>query len=345
MRRVSIFLVALGIFLALIWMVSNSAPSSNPFASAPFEKPFALGKISTGSQLKLKMDFARTVPAFDIGVFGNSRSLPVTKGALDLGNCRLFNFSIGGESIRNTVAMLRLLARAGKLPGLSVINVDHFELQMYSNPFGLSFTDRMRFMLVDLWAGLSDDRITLHQWAKMVWRHLWSEANIFKRSFELQFFLDGAKRWLGLVGGVRYMKQAEGNYRSDGSRTMRAFEATEAAQGVYRSAGAQILMGYLARDLETVAGLQADGAKVVLYESLLNPESEDWYRRHPTPYARASRHAFKDACSRLKLDCRLPDLSTDEKRLPWPNHTHAPAPVINDIVNRIVQSVQPDCLG
>ena len=98
----------------------------------------------------IKLNHAYIRKNFDIGIFGNSRSININAKSLDLNNQSFFNFSIPGQSFRNSIGMIKELSNKNKLPQKIIISFDFFELglpggnKICSNSFIDRFSDIVR---------------------------------------------------------------------------------------------------------------------------------------------------------------------------------------------------------
>src|SRR5690349_20011124 len=101
------------------------------------EKRWALGVLPGDEVIAIKLNRAKQVPPYDVGLFGYSRIMMVGADDLGLPGKRVFNFSIGGSSIRQSIRLLEELHAMGKAPAIAIISVDHAELGMPSIAGGL----------------------------------------------------------------------------------------------------------------------------------------------------------------------------------------------------------------
>ena len=100
---------------------------------------------------KIKLNHAYTSQTYDVAIFGNSRSLNISKVDIDLGNQSFFNFSIPGQSFRNSIAIITELSKQKKLPKKIIISYDFFELGLpgHNQICFISFPDRIVNILGD----------------------------------------------------------------------------------------------------------------------------------------------------------------------------------------------------
>ena len=86
----------------------------------------------------------------DVGVFGNSRFLPVGDDLVEGRDETFFNFAIGGENFRNSIAMVERLRAVDKLPEVLIVQMDSFATPGDDNPESDGFLRRMRAAWRDL---------------------------------------------------------------------------------------------------------------------------------------------------------------------------------------------------
>lgn len=75
------------------------------------------------------LKFLRAInnPPTDIGLFGSSRILMIGVDDLAMLGHRMFNFALGGQSVRQSVRLLDELYGTGKASAIAVIAMDHVE--------------------------------------------------------------------------------------------------------------------------------------------------------------------------------------------------------------------------
>ena len=119
------FSVVVASFLAGAMLVRGWPVSAQIFATAQAGLGLDQTAADDIADAKLAVALERDRP-FALGLFGNSRILPVS--AADLAGDDGFNFAVPGQSLRQSLAMIEALAKAGRLPARIVIAMDHVEL-------------------------------------------------------------------------------------------------------------------------------------------------------------------------------------------------------------------------
>lgn len=319
------FLALSAVLVALVWFLSSRLPPTDPFAGFGAISALRLDRLSGQTLAKLKLNHARRHGRYDIGLFGNSRSLNVSKADIGIDGCTFFNFSIGSESLRSSAAFLELLAAADRAPHIALVSVDHFELQMYNNPLFPSATQRWRLLARDLWAGVRGRDITLRETAKMAWRHAIIEFLLFKQNFEIDFAMSGVKNLLGVSENHSGHAGGDAFYRADGSRSPSSATLKRQPEGLLSSGSPQVLFGYMKYDLERLKRLRDRGVNVVLFESFVNPDSARFFAENPSSYAAATRARFLSLCREFSLRCQVAPADIPFAAMQWVDHSHPPA--------------------
>lgn len=312
--------LALGVLYSI-----SAVPDTDPFSKTSENPSIYLDNLTAGVFAGLKRIHARRHSRYDIGLFGNSRSLDIGKAQLKIDGCSFFNFSIGGGSLRSNVAYLEQLAADGMAPRIAVVTVDNFELQRYNNPIFPLLPTRWHLLLQDLMAGLTRSDITLHDTLKMSWRHAIIEWRLFKQNLSANFFLDGVRRRLGWAEKFSDSRLGGVGYRADGSRASPLTPPDRRPKGILTPTSPQILFGYLKYDLERLKRVQERGSRIILYETFLEPRSARVFSKKPSPYAAATRGRFLSLCHELSLRCHAAPETYPFDDLPWHDYSHPPA--------------------
>lgn len=324
------------VFVAIVYQVAIDVPPGDPFAKHHGQQLAPLDRMPLPVFAKLKFRHIENQPRYDLGLFGNSRSLNVGARHLSLGTCRFFNYSVPSESFRFTVANLERLQKAGKAPKLALISLDHFELQRYNNPISFFAAVRWKNALNDLLAGLTRDDIGPWDLLRMVWRHALIETRRFKMVFNPETFSSGIGNVFSTNHTFRKVAPSQTGYHSDGSRSSSAPEEKMGLMTLVKPVSYQIRTGYFRFDLERLARIQKQGTQVVIYESPLEPKSAAIFQRRPSPQASQTRKTFERTCSKLVLRC-YPSAGPLEGHADlWPNNTHPPAQVLSPYLNTLL---------
>ncbi|MSP67829.1 MAG: hypothetical protein EXQ96_07000 [Alphaproteobacteria bacterium] len=330
--RAAVFLSALLLGVIGVALLSYVGPSGRPFAWDGAQ-PVALDSFYPDRIWAAKIAHARETPRYDLGLFGNSRSIMVAAGDIDL-PCRFFNFSMPGESFRNSVEMLEALGRHHRAPAIAVISLDNFELQYMGHPEFPPLGLRLRRAFLDLGFVPSEGTLSARDAARLSWRHVLVTWLRVKEMFTADYVIAALGRALRLdwqpapvpVGSA-------GGYLLDGSRSVAPRARGEDLGLVPRPPSHSVIPGLLRHDLARLAALRQRGLvdRVMVYESPLSPGNAERLLADPTPLAAADRAAFLATCHALLLDCR-PATSLDAAASDWTNADHPPAGALGTMV-------------
>lgn len=339
MLRTVIFLISSATLIFFVSFLSSYTPSEDPFGARNAPSYFAADSISQSTIAKMKLRHAAlSSTPYDIGMFGNSRVLNVS--AKDIGHqtCRVFNFAVGGESLRASAELIESLGAMNKTPRVVVVSADHFELQMYNNPFLISAWKRTQRFVSDLSVAFSTGA-SLREIITVAWRAVWTQALAFQRMFEYSFLADAVGHILGVnISTV----DAATIYVADGSR--RSSETPSKIPPVISPTTAQILPWQLRHDLERIASARVNGAQtVIIYESPLHPTSARKFDETPTPHAARTRETFKSACTALGLIC-VTEQPTIDPNMPWSDASHPPASILGPFIGELTAPYSSACL-
>jgi hypothetical protein len=332
------------LFTAIMYAVALYVPAGDPFANQPKHRLVSLDGLPLPVFAELKLRSVERQPQYDIGLFGNSRSLDVGIRHLSVGNCRFFNFSVGSESFRFTVANLERLHEIGKAPRLALISIDHFELQRYSNPISLFAATRWKKAINDIMAGLTRDDIGFEDLLRMGWRHVWIEIQRFKMVFNPKSFFSGIVNLFSDGSSFRWVAPSATGYHSDGSRNSPIPANKKVFQTLMKPGSHNISAGYFKFDIERLAHLQKRGIRIVIYESPLEPKSAAVFQQRPSPHASSTRRTFRNGCAELGLKCYSAPRRLSDKEGLWTDYTHPPAKNLGAYLNGLLGENRLACL-
>mgnify|MGYP003627109208 CR=1 FL=1 len=264
------FLVLSVLVLCLSYLQMNS-PLTEAFRSGGDGAKF-LGSMDRMPSLimsRAKMNAALQHPSFTFAIFGNSRSLMIGAKALGVPAGTYFNYSLSGQSFRNSVMMVEWLADQAKLPKIAIISIDNFSLELYGNGTIPSYSIRARSLYNDI-ALLNEADAPAKQQLKTVWRTLWSAWQDVKMLFSGKALHDA---FMAALGFDLAAQEGGGAYRMDGSRVQATHANPELSPARSVSPVArQIIPELLVADLRKLSDLQATyKVKLVIFESPLYP--------------------------------------------------------------------------
>ena len=265
---------------------------------------------------RAKMATALKHERFNYGLFGNSRSLMVGRQLLDLPAEQYFNFSLSGQSFRNSVMLLNWLSKVGKLPKMAIISVDHFGLELFGNGTVPSPSLRLRSLIRDL-ESIHDFGGSWRTYIRTSWRFIWSFWQDLKMLFSAEALFRSAEL-LFSTGSDR----TTSNYRDDGSRKQtRRLEGPTLPVSALQPSRRQIDPALMQVDLRNLRDLQEHhDVKLFIYESPLHPNV-----RYNNSQHQKIRKLFLRTCTQFDLECiPAPSLNAFKTNEKWSDWTHAP---------------------
>ena len=173
-----IFTAIIGVYVSI-----ESLMSEDPFLGAKGNFLVNNDGLSGSFVGRLKERHGLNSSTYDIGIFGSSTSMMVRAKDMGLGKCRFFNFSILGESLRNSAVIMERLAAQGKMPPLVIVGLDNFEIQSYGNSRVIPFEARIREIYRDILIGFKEKDIGYKDLARVILRHFVVERDLIKRTF------------------------------------------------------------------------------------------------------------------------------------------------------------------
>lgn len=319
------------ISLAGILAVINGFPmSSPPFGETMKFSSAAILNLGTKYTAEAKIDHAADHPAFDVGLFENSRILNVGEAELCLANQRVFNFGLGGTSFRQSVRMLETLEGLGRAPKTAVLSFDHVSLGYALNPaeypggwvdFVGIFRDLVGLSKSPV-AGKADYNTQLHTPIRRL-------AERFGDNFKLDNIFRRLRALAYNYGLLISPASSDGsNYRRDGStNNLRPVEAKPIQS--YRPFESIDPYALLEEDIRRLGFIAANGTRVIIYESPIHPLVRDDVEERLPFIARQMRQRLFAACDSFGLTCfPAPSFVHSPTSATWADVSHPPAKLL-----------------
>lgn len=269
---------------------------------------------------------------FDIGIFGNSRSIMVSESDFDLSNGKtFFNFSSGGSAFVQSVKLIEKLAAAGVAPKTILVSLDHPQIQYtgyakYPNPvflLGDTFVDF--FTMANAAEGsfrrMLSDAFKVLDWAK---DHTWKS---FKSAWKSDQLLRRVKHGIQAILGLEVDSTAKFNgFREDGSVVqVLPIARTDFSKHRFGYEGLRGWDRHVYLGMKRLDAVARDhGVKVIVYESPIWPglESSDKMIRKD---AIDTHQWFVAGCKDTLVQCVDAWKLEPRKTGYWPDCCHAPA--------------------
>jgi hypothetical protein len=296
-----------GTVAALLWLRAVTLPTA---VLEDEQRRWALAALPSDEIAALKIRHAEEAPRYDIGLFGNSRILMLGADELNPGKRRVFNFAIGGQSVRQGLRLLEELHARHKMPAIAVISMDHVELGM---PGGSAVFPGLPTRLFDA----ADD-------VQVAGRQLGNGAALLQfnnavhtegKEIALTFNHTFVRAKLAALAG---MTGPALNFRADGSQK----EIVPATPDIQPLRPRADLYPHLENDFARFAAMRDAGARVLIYESPIAPSLGGTEDGDLSVNARNVRRRYKEACAKFRLECYGPPVLTAR---PWFDPSHAPA--------------------
>lgn len=325
--------------LALTAMHWTPRFAPDAFADDDGTRLNAFGSLPDEDGLNVKLLHARNTPVYEIGLFGNSRALPVTSDDVPLAHGAFFNFAVSGASIRTNVRFLERLAIVGKAPRIVFVQFDHpLAMHMPTGPWDTDPLARWRDGVEDLARAFVDPSIDRKAWLGLTdlaviqeWERFTALFSIDRLRVALHYAWPATIAW----------PSRDQSYRADGSRPMEAPLPLQATRFVRDPAlPLPNVDGLLAR-LATVA--RTAGIRVIVYESPLHPAARAHFAMHQPEHLARDREAFAAGCRRHDLECRIGLALPEASRAPyWESWEHPAGSVLGTWLGGVLAGKHAD---
>jgi len=322
----------------------------SPAPQDPFNKTAnvnlitAYGTLPVVGHVRGKFHHALNHPPYAVGLFGNSRIVMVGHEDLGMQAGEMFNFAVGGTSFLQSVSLLAELAKAGKAPDVSIISLDHPEMQFFGYSYWPEPLSKIMKIADDaklFYARTNgDDRPTIdtlkifknsieHAWART--KELWS--------------FDVVRRYLNFLSvatGFAEKQPGKVEYQSDGSTLAQPVLTRSLVEFSANRALSKMSNRYLENAIIRLSRLVSEyGLKVVVYESPIAPEIERRLREAASSYAQATQQRTFSMCVQEGLDCRAAPVIEPPKDGPfWRDCCHAPPGQLGRFVRTLINDVR-----
>lgn len=285
--------------IAALYAVALTLPGKNIFDTRTSPQLTDPGPTTPSIVGHMKMRHALDQPAFDVGVFGNSRVLMLGAESLGLSADRYFNFAVSSDSFYGGVLAADTLAVNGKLPNTLVFGLDNLNLQRDNNPAWPYIWHRLAWAGERIGDALADPEVSWAWLARRVWRSVWSETIYFKQTFGPTMVKTGLLRLLGAdtaVGGSADKR----DFRTDGSVVN---QGRDSAIGPMTRPSARMDMALFLDELDRIGRFKASGSRVFIFETPLYPDVQRPFDATPPAYVTEIRKRWHATCRDLGFTC------------------------------------------
>jgi hypothetical protein len=342
--RIPVFFLSLSIFVVAILVLGATQASLNPYSQSENKALYDI-RFPSAEITRLKLDQAAEASRYDVGLFGNSRSEMVGRAELGLRDCKFFNYSASGESIRNSLGLLEHMVAQGKAPRIALISFDHMELAMVNNPGSLPYGEQIYFASRDLAFAVASPDMSLRDTARLAARYARGVWTSITSMFSSEWLLEvTARSFRGDLAPRQVPFNSTLGHRSDGSHVNRT-ERNVSVRPFKPATGDEIIDALLKNDLMRFKALERGGEnsveKIIIYESPLSPPFDKQYAERPRPRTASHRRAYLETCRSLSLTCFAAPLqgTIEPDRNAWRDASHAPPVGLSRYLRRLIKNI------
>lgn len=322
--RAYVVTVAVGIFLLA---AGSKLPLlvSDPFIDGNRARLKLLSIMPAQTVFAIKEAHAAQAARYDVGLFGNSRSVSVgTKDIRPPAGERFFNFGIGSIDFTTSVLQLERLEAIDKAPKIALINFDHPATRHpVRAPFMPTIYGEATVTFGNTLQGFADQSPYrwwyLRQGIETFATRLLGIFNSTLWRWRISYALDGL-----LPERLRHTDAA--SFRPDGSREQVLPRVRPHYLLPDDTFIPQPAMNWY---FEKLAVLRKRGVRIIVFESPLNPEIVKAVNGIYGSAIDAERKRFASLCMQFEIECHLAPLLNDGQNAQfWEDFSHAPAALL-----------------
>lgn len=336
---------SLRLFIFVITVLVSSCILINlmPLPASPFDPGYErlrsiVMRQPTDRVAEYKIEHALQSPKFDIGLFGNSRIMYVSRENVGLpADVDLFNFGIGSSSFRQTTRLVEQLAAAGKVPSTLVISFDHVSLgyaplpAIY--PMGVveltGILRDFRALLDAPMARMSDFNAVLHTPIHSFAAHL---GRIFN-----PIFIETRLKALNAAYRPEVWDDERGYYRADGSYCCLGSAQPSSKLSIPEGAfTCDLYYPLLEEDFRRIAATIDKETKVIVYESPLNPAFLPEVEARIDETCQSLRARYLAACRSHGFVCHSVAKLLNDDANKWSDISHPPVNILGAYIGSLL---------
>lgn len=310
--------------MSYVWRINS--PYSNSVSLA------ALPKIlSVPMRLKAKLLGHKHEGNYNIGVFGNSRSIMLSSSHFSLKDHKdFFNFSVGGTSFPQSVRAIEYLADRGQLPSTIIISLDNRNLQFdgfiyWPNPS----TDIIKF-ISDLKICFSSSEASFKRCGKLATYYIYFASKQFNQLWSQENY----KVYFDYLWPNKASQKHVGLRRLDGSRVQDTHHSDDESRYNIQKVMSSVAIDYQVLGIETLVEIaKREKQKIFIFESPISPKYRNFLNAHQEEHGETLWHEISRKCDSVFVYCFEDEMKTQKS---WPDCCHAPAqPWADYIVSRL----------
>jgi hypothetical protein len=314
---------------------------NNPFIKTKnFAVQQAYDQLPLSGKIRAKYYHALNQPAYPVGLFGNSRIVMVGHKELGISMDQMFNFAIGGTSFLQSVTLLESLAKAGKAPEISIISIDHPELQFFNYPY---WSEPFSYMSI-----IADNVQLAYERSKSPIEafNFLNTSRIFTWNQTKQLWnIDAVRRYFNFLfaksANIDVIKTS--HQPMDGSRHVEPITEKNLMKFPVINQLSPLSNAYLETYIMRLGRLVRNyGLQIIIYESPIEPQTIKRLEENKSSYALTTRNKIFAMCAIEKLDCRQAPIINAVKGGPyWPDCCHAPAEQLGRYIRNLIDQAVP----
>lgn len=276
-----------------------------------------------------KMKAVNSREKLSLGIFGSSRSLMLSHKDMGVSIDEFFNFSIGGQSFRNSTVFLKWLADRNRAPYFSVIAIDNFQLEFFGNPSFANIEIRLVSMFDDV-LHLYESNAPIGKVTRSIWRHMWTFWQDVRAVFSSR---SAWNNFLYLIGSTdEIVPEQPLSFRKDGSFPYLASPKESDVSWTAPSAN-QIEIALIKLDLNTLGNIRSQtGSHILVYETPLHPSVSSDSQRY-----QRIRREFLQECTNVGIVCvTAQSFVSDNNTGRWSDASHPPSRAVSSRLKKIL---------
>ncbi|MDC0073644.1 hypothetical protein OAK17_02195 [Alphaproteobacteria bacterium] len=302
----------------------------DPYTFSNEKRLLKLNELEFFDFAAIKFNHAKINQTYDIGLFGNSRILHISKEEINYENNKsIFNFALPGSSFRQTVAFIEELEKHNKAPKMIILSLDNFHSKLVTQVNFPNFLSRLIRAFNDISYLLKSKKYYLG--IKSFHDFILSEWKNVNNTFETKIIYSRLSYWYpNIFSGLVDWKIP---HSIDGSRNLKLNKKNEKNEVILRET-MPFWIHLMEYDLKRLSSIASQDIKIVIYESPLNPKTIFKGSPQLIKNLRNERKQFYDICSKLIIICiKSPTFINEEI---WYDASHPPTKELGIFLKSII---------
>lgn len=328
------------IFLSLIFFVVMKYPIKKDLFTEENRKFLtSINKFPSEDLANFKFEHARKNEVYDIGLFGNSHILMVKYENIKFHHKKFFNFGIAGNSFRQSVNFLNELNNINKTPKIILIGIDHPEM-------GLAGEARFPFYSKFILNRINDFKYLIFEKNYDLKESLYFIINTFA-NFEYflkkLYSIDNFYNKLTVIFNFPQEVDPMQSYKIDGSGPQKIIKKEELKKSFKINEAKKLNRSekyiLLEKDLKKLSKITNSANKIIIFETLIEPEYLDIVENNLSSNALIVRQRFFENCKKYNFICIKSKKLNHNKNVNWASIFYPPDMVIGQYLNEVLNEV------